>query len=93
MHAPMPLNKGFVKGLTEQCAQIGFSLADLGLLPVNLKTIMNLSQLQEKAGMDDVDTYLPPHLSLGGRHGLHTAIGFYVSQGMAGRAAFLPAAG
>ena len=26
-----PLNKGFVKGLTEQCAQIGFSLADLGL--------------------------------------------------------------
>ena len=51
-----PLNKGFVKGLTEQCAQIGFSLADLGLLPVNLKMIMNLSQLQQRAGMDDVDT-------------------------------------
>ena len=51
-----PLNKGFVKGLTEQCAQIGFSLADLGLLPVNLKMIMNLSQQQQRAGMDDVDT-------------------------------------
>ena len=65
-------NEGSVKGLTEQCAQIGFSLADLGLLPVNFKRIMNSSQLQQRAGMGDVDTHLPVHLSLGGRHGLQS---------------------
>lgn len=28
---PGSLNKGFVKGLHEQCAQIEFTMADLGL--------------------------------------------------------------
>ena len=87
-----PLNKGFVKGLTEQCAQIGFSLADLGLLPVNLKMIMNLSQLQQRAGMDGRG-HLPAHLSVSGRHGLHlTAAGFLREPGQGGRPFFqLPA--
>ena len=53
---PGPLNKGFVKGLHEQCAQLGFSLADMGLLPVSLTMIMNLSQLQQRIESDNVDT-------------------------------------
>jgi hypothetical protein len=53
---PGPLNKGFVKGLHEQCAQLGFPLTDLGLLPVSLKMIMHLSQLQRRIEFDDVDT-------------------------------------
>ena len=65
-----PLNKGFVKGLTEQCALIGFSLVDLGLLHVNFKVIMNLSQLQQRAGMDHVDTCAPVSRRAP-RHGLH----------------------
>ena len=44
---PGPLNKGFVKGLHEQCAQSGITLADLGLPPVSLAMIMDLSQLQQ----------------------------------------------
>ena len=79
-----PLNKGFVKGLTEQCAQIGFSLADLGLLPVNLKMIMNLSQLQQRAGMDDVDT-CPRTCPSAGAMVCTYRRWFYVSQGRAGR--------
>ena len=82
-----PFYKGFFKGLTdEQCTQIGFSLADLGLLPVNLKMIMNLSQLATAESWDGWRGHLSAHLSLRGRHGLHlrTVAGFYVSQGKAG---------
>ncbi len=77
---PGPLNKGFVKGLHEQCAQIGITLADLGLLPVSLAMITNLSQ--QRAGRRE---HLLAHLPQ--RHGLaalHTAAGFYVLQGKTG---------
>ncbi len=67
-----PLNKGFIKGLHEQCAQLGFSLTDMGLLPVSLTMIMNLSQFQRRIDLDDVDTCprtCPSGLS--GCRGLH----------------------
>ena len=64
--APGPSNKGFLKGLHEHCTQTSFAPTDLGLLPVNLKIIINLSQQPQRAELNEVDT-CP---SGGGRHGL-----------------------
>ncbi len=45
---PGPRNAGFVKGVRDQCALLGFSLlADRrGLLPICLETVLQLSRLQ-----------------------------------------------
>ncbi len=56
--------------MREQCAQFGFTLlADLGLLPVDIEMIQ-LSQLRQRVGLDEVDT-CPRTCPSGGRHGLY----------------------
>ena len=56
---PGPRNAGFVKGVRDQCALLGFSLAadQPRLLPVCLETVMGISRLQLQSEAVNVDVY------------------------------------